>query len=111
MPSDNNPDDLLKKLEQQATWTHEEIQALIKFLRNDEKAVEQLGKYNVNITKAEGNIYIGDPEGIRSAVRLYLEWNREAIEALIEVVSRVRSQRTTLQPRNRVSPIILRINA
>ncbi len=61
MPSDNNPDDLLKKLEQQETWTHEEIQALIKLFRNNPQAVEQLGKYNVNITKAEGNIYRGAP--------------------------------------------------
>ncbi len=55
MPSDNNPDDLLKKLEQPEIWNHEEIQALIKFLRNNPNAVEQLGKYNVNIQKAEGS--------------------------------------------------------
>ena len=91
MPSDNNPDDLLKKLEQQETWTHEEIQALIKLLTNNPKAVEQLGKYNVNITKAEGNIYIGD--------RLYLEWNLEAIEALIEVVRKSHNSAKTI-PQN-----------
>ena len=82
------PDDLSTILDQikNGEQTEADIAALRQLLSAGDAASEglrqhqiarQLGKYNVNIGQGQ-DIQIGD--------RIYVEWNDEAIQALIQVV-------------------------
>jgi GUN4-like/Effector-associated domain 10 len=75
-----NPDELSSIIDHIATGkqTEEDLANLRQILSlNDRQIATQLSKYNVNI--GQGNdIHIGD--------RIYVDWNNEAIQKLLEVI-------------------------
>jgi hypothetical protein len=73
-------DELINIIDRIATGkqTEADIAVLRQLLSADDRQIAtQLGKYNVNITEGK-DIHIGD--------RIYVEWNNEAIQKLLEVI-------------------------
>ena len=73
------------------TQTATDVEALRVALTDRSQDLRQLGKYNVNIGQGQ-DIHIGD--------RFYVEWNDEAIQALIQVVRKQLPTPTTGIPEN-----------
>lgn len=74
-----NYDELIKIIDRiTGKQTEADIAVLRQLLSADDRQIAtQLGKYNVNITEGK-DIHIGD--------RIYVEWNDEAIQKLLEVI-------------------------
>ncbi|KST65080.1 hypothetical protein [Mastigocoleus testarum] len=85
MANSNNPNDIIKRI-LNGIQTDDDVEALRQLLLAGDRAatpeeyrqvLQQLSKYNVNITEAK-EIHIGD--------RNYYSWNEEALSALVHMI-------------------------
>ncbi len=84
------PDELNAILERitQHQQTEQDLEMLRRSLAGDRQVATQLGKYNVNIGEGK-EIHIGD--------RIYNQWDKEAMEALVKSIQEASSIHQTTQ--------------
>lgn len=79
MVTSHNPQNVIERI-QSKDWNNSDIESLRQLLfNNDKETLQQLAKYNVNITEGK-DIHIGD--------RTYYSWDEKAIKAVVEVVQK-----------------------